>query len=597
LFEAELSFPNAFRLPPRAGCGADRVPFSWRSLCTHPAGSVRNVIFPSPEVAVRVDVMLTLAPALVALLDVLQFRHGVSIEVVDASLRPAQPAGAADFAGMLEEPGVRERCLAALRSGEGRVERGLPIAVGIYPLRAEREVLGLLLVARRRTRGDAPLDQDEFRHLEAAGQVARAVVESELVRGQELARAADRSRRLKGILRFIGQLAAGDSEREMMQAVVQAATVWFDLDCRIYNREADGDFALFAALPGIARHEMQHRLDGRRFQDMPKVRRLTSSADLDMVAWSGRRDEVLVFSVGTGPDWLIILTGVLDPEVEVTFAAIAHVIAGELRQTMDRRIEHWRARLRVQTVEAERPPEAVVSQMLADVAAAVGAEEARATFHRRGAQRTFLGTPAGAQGRESAIKHARRVPVGFQAHVEIELRGPAEPFGFEALATVDAWVAAVQPWLSGMIAGDGDSSLLVERTDEFAFEQRVHDEVERAKRFDLGLSLLVIDPAEITAPSAASGSRVLDAIRSELRASDLFGRIRGGMLAVVLVHADPEGVQSVAKRLRRTLGSLVNGTHKAAVRLGQAVFSSECKSADALIRQALQRLDEVNSGG
>ena len=48
----------------------------------------------------------------------------------------------------------------------------------------------------------------------------------------------------------------------MMQAVVQAATVWFDLDCRIYNRALDGDFALFAALPGIPRDELQERLDG-----------------------------------------------------------------------------------------------------------------------------------------------------------------------------------------------------------------------------------------------------------------------------------------------------------------------------------------------
>ena len=226
--------------------------------------------------------MLTLAPAVAALLDVLQFRHGVSIQVLDASLRPVQAGGATDLAGMLDDPAVRERCLAAIRSGEGRVERGLPIALGIYPIRPEREVVGLLLVTRRRTRGEAPLDQDDSRHLEAAGQVARAILESELVRTQELAQAADRSRRLKGILRFIGQLAARESERDMMRAVVQAATVWFDLDCRIYHREPDGDFTLFAALPGIARQELQERLDGRRFKDMAEVRRVTSSADLDV---------------------------------------------------------------------------------------------------------------------------------------------------------------------------------------------------------------------------------------------------------------------------------------------------------------------------
>src|SRR4026207_1262877 len=105
--------------------------------------------------------MLTIGPAILALLDVLQFRHGVSIDIVDASLRPAQGVGTSDFGGVLEDPGVRERCLAALRSGEGRIERGLSVPLGIYPLRPEREVIGLLLVVRRRTRGDTPLEQDE----------------------------------------------------------------------------------------------------------------------------------------------------------------------------------------------------------------------------------------------------------------------------------------------------------------------------------------------------------------------------------------------------------------------------------------------------
>ena len=138
---------------------------------------------------------------------------------------------------------------------------------------------------------------------------------------------------------------------------------------------------------------------------------------------------------------------------------------------------------------------------------------------------------------------------------------------------------------------------MADRGEEVAFEQRVQDEVERAKRFDLGLSLLIIDPAGLAAASGPNATRVLDAVRAELRASDLFGRVRGGKLAVVLVHAGPEGAQSVAKRVRRAIVALLDGTHRAAVRLGHAVFSSECTSADALIRQALRGLDEANSTG
>jgi GGDEF domain-containing protein len=539
-------------------------------------------------------VLLTLTPPILALLDVLQYRQGVFMGVLDASLHPAQPADAGDFAGMLDAPGVRERCLTALRSGEGRVERG-PIPLGIYPLRPEQEVIGLLLVSPRRARTDAAIDKDVVRRVEAAGQVGRGILELELLRAKQLAQAADRNRRLKGILRFIGQVSTRGGERDMMQAVVQAATVWFELDCRIYNRQPGGDFALFAALPGIAPNELQQRLDGRRFQDMPRVRRLASSSDLDLVGWSGRRDEVLILSIGAGPDWLMILTGAPDAEAESTFEAIAHVLEGELRHAADRRTEHWRERLRARTAEAEGTPDAALTQMLAELTGLTGADEAIATLHRGGAQRTFkvgTGPPSGS----GAVKHTTTRPIGFQAHVEITLAGN-DPFRFEALSNVDAWVAAVQPWLSGTLAAQEGSALIADPGDELAFEQRVHDEVERAKRFDLGLSLLIIDAAGLTTASGSHASRVADAVRGELRASDLFGRVRGGKLAVVLVHAGPEGAQSVAKRVRRAVAALLDGTHRAAIRLGHAVFSSECTSADALIRQALRGLEEPNSSG
>jgi hypothetical protein len=68
--------------------------------------------------------MIRISESVVALLDLLQFRLGVSIEVLDTSLRPAQPALQGEFAGAVDEPGVRAQCVAVLRSGESRVEGG-----------------------------------------------------------------------------------------------------------------------------------------------------------------------------------------------------------------------------------------------------------------------------------------------------------------------------------------------------------------------------------------------------------------------------------------------------------------------------------------
>jgi GGDEF domain-containing protein len=125
----------------------------------------------------------------------------------------------------------------------------------------------------------------------------------------------------------------------------------------------------------------------------------------------------------------------------------------------------------------------------------------------------------------------------------------------------------------------------------------VQDEVERAKRFNLGLSLVVIDPNDVAEDGESPVETVVKAVRPELRASDLLGRVRGGAIAVLLVHAGPEGARSVASRLGHRLAGVVDETQRAAVRLGQAVFSSDCQSGDALIRQALQRMEQLNAGG
>ena len=542
--------------------------------------------------------MISLSPSVRALLDLLQFRCSVAIDIVDATLRAVPPLSSADFVGVIEEPGVRERCLAVLRSGETLIDLGPPVPLALYPVRRDGQIVGLLVITRRGGKPAAFLDDDEHRQLEAVSQIARGVVENGLTVGDQLTQAADRTRRLQGILRFISQLSARDGESDMMQAVVQAATVWFDLDCRIYYREPDGDFSLFAALPGVDRSDANSRLDGSRIRDLAAVRRLFSFSDVEVLDWPARRGEVLVVSVGEGPEWVMLLNGAIEPEVELTFTAIAHVIRGELEQEAHRRTEHWQQRLAVHTIQADLPPERALVLLLEELAAAAGAAGAHATLERSGArQRVSTGdgtherVPPPVEGEPDRGRHLRVIPIGFEAQVRLELWGRKEPFEFDSLAAVDAWVAAVRPWLSGTTLGAARGDIIDNRTEELAFERRVQDEVERAKRFNLGLSLVLIDSREIASGEVSSATALAEAVRRELRASDLLGHVRGGVLAVLLVHAGPEGAQSVAKRLRLRAAMALAHTHQAVVRLGQAVFSSDCHSGEALIGQALRGLE------
>jgi hypothetical protein len=68
------------------------------------------------------------------------------------------------------------------------------------------------------------------------------------------------------------------------------------------------------------------------------------------------------------------------------------------------------------------------------------------------------------------------------------------------------------------------------------------------------------------------------------------GRIRDGHVAVLLVHTEPSGADSVINRLRSRLGALDEGSTVSVVQVGKATFSPEVSSADALIAQALRHV-------
>jgi len=143
------------------------------------------------------------------------------------------------------------------------------------------------------------------------------------------------------------------------------------------------------------------------------------------------------------------------------------------------------------------------------------------------------------------------------------------------------------------VALGGSKHRAVEADSETAaFERRIQEEVERAKRFHLGLGLVLIGTTAGGDEDQRTLHALVDVIRPELRASDLLGRVRGDRMAVVLVHAAAEGAESVATRLRDRLSAVSDRVALTSVQMGNAVFSNECGSAEALISQALRQAQE-----
>ena len=531
---------------------------------------------------------LTLSPACLALLELLERQTGLSLDVVYAWLDPVRRSGGGAIRSLLQDPEVAAEILKSLRTGEVRVGIFTAGAIGLFPLRRSRDIAGCLVVS-----GPASPVLDEATErlsIESAGALARGIVESDLNLCGQLAASLTATRRIHATLRFLGQVGTYDSDRDVMHAVLHAANIWFDLDCRIYERRPDGRFVPSGALPRD--HRPVTPIDSQRAAHLVAVRR-PSPGDLDDVGLDGRAGDVLVLAVGgREPTWLIVLTGQLDTQVELTFEAIAQVMTGDLQARELARVDRWHRRL-AQSTHAIRTPDVALTELLEELVTEAGAEGGLVrVLERPGAGRVAAAVGANALGTFRSSGDALawdpntlelRVPAAPDITLEVVLSS-SHALGVSAGPSGHAWLKALRPWIAEVAVGAARQQRV--EHDARAFEQRIHEEVERARRFDLSLYLLLVGPDEPSTSSAWALYEPLEAVvKGELRSSDLFGRLHKGPLAVLLVHAGEEGARSVTKRLKARAAQAT--PHLAALmQIGGAVFSPECASADDLIADA-----------
>jgi GGDEF domain-containing protein len=542
---------------------------------------------------------LHFSPSAWALLEMLQRQAGVSLGVVHVWLDPVQQSTAGEITRALEQPGVADEVLKAIKTGEVRVEAARGMTIGIFPLRRMREIVGCLIVSRRSADRTCPADTPaDVRAVQGTGAIARTALEADLFLNTQVSHAQSVTRRLHGILRFLGQLGAYGSEREIMHAVLQAATVWFDLDCRIYQRQADGSYMLAGALPTSEQAGVGTRLEGARAQQLLAAGRFASACDLDDLGLTGRRDEVLLLPVGIRqPEWIILLAGALDGNAELTFSAIARVLAGELQGRELARIERWQEQLSTRPTDVLSTPDRFAATVLELLVADVAAEGARLTLVVDGSERIIA--VAGSMPADSAEPKPGSLAVTFQltanAGSKLELWS-AMPLAPSASGIVQTWIKAFRPrFAEALPVMTGSLPSPDVYNDASAFERRIQEEVERAKRFNLGLGLVLIGPPSLPLDQSSTVvATLVDAVRSELRASDLLGRVRGDRVAVLLVHSGSEGAESVATRLRQRLTALPWEETFTSVLMGKAMFSAECATAEALIAKALRQAQDLS---
>jgi hypothetical protein len=534
------------------------------------------------------------SPAVLALLDRVRTRFGLPLEFLDSGLRPVSPALGDHFhAAMLADPEVRRRASAVLKSGRADA---IATAAGTYQVQAirsqgrGRRTLGLLALGSESGGGAT----------DAWADILRTTLDADLAAVRCLRDERLDARRATAALRFFGQILTVDSEAELTRAIIHAAAVWFDVDARMYRRTLVGDYVLDAHLPG-AQGAPDSQLSLGTVPAPGKLRRIPFSDLPEEFRWSAGDVVLAMLPVGDEDEWVLALGGHLPPASETLVAALAQSLAGQLASRSQRWLQHVRNSVHA-TVVREEPTEQIAFNALRLLIDLTHASAGVLTMHEGGQARQLAvygsANPVSTLPHEpllAADQFVLPMPLGHGRTAVIDLRSDTS-FTLNDSRALRAAAGIMHAWLAGSGASLRSRTPSPEARSANGFAQRITEELERAKRFDLGLAVVVIDLLGSPALGPTM-ERVLAAVRNELRGSDLLGVLDDGRIAALLVHTDAAGMSSVLPRLRRRVADLTHTLGVPFPRLGPAVFSDECRTASTLLSKAMQNLEVVEQGG
>jgi len=544
-----------------------------------------------------------LSSSLSQLLERARTRFGLEVEVLDSGLQHLYPASSTALARLIEEsPAVRQSLLDALADGRPEQLDGVDGQYQVFPLRrlARLRQSSALVAVRRSERTAASSDEEK-----AWPELARAIVEADFAAADALTDERQHSRRLLATLRFLKHLVETDVEADLGHAIVQAAAVWFDVDARIFQRDLAGDFVLHTSLPGAHVEESEKRLNAQWLEGAVEPVRLGSIPEWGQSI--GGSEVVLVpLAVNGSPDWVLALIGSFPADAESLFAVLGRIVGVQLETIRTRRRDRARQHFESLVEQGGAVPELLAVRIVRELTDMTGAASASLILNRRGRERrvVVIGTspeppaaPMDASGawRFTPTEFVCTLPLGDGIFATFDLRAAAsEPFAPDAELVVRVAARVLQCWLAGAEPTLADLTRESIRPAVSEFVSRIEEELERAKRFDLRLSLVLIDiPGAVSGYSDAT-SVMKDAVRQELRGSDVLGTMNGDRVAALLTHTDGTGSYKVVGRLRRRLGEAAGRLNLAGVRVGHAAFSPDCRTAEALLSRAAQEAQPVN---
>jgi GGDEF domain-containing protein len=285
---------------------------------------------------------------------------------------------------------------------------------------------------------------------------------------------------------------------------------------------------------------------------------------------------------------------------------LGRVAGVQLETIRSRRRDRLRDRFESLVEEGGKVPELLAVRVMRELADLTGASYASLSLTRHSRERRLvsIGTSAAlpeltlapnTSARFTPSQFICRLSLGDDGVAMLDLQ-PASGESFRPDAQLATRIAArvLQSWLVGAEPALHDVSREVARPAVSEFVRRIEEELERAKRFDLRLSLVLIDVPHESPVDDNVASWMQDAVRQELRGSDVLGTMNGQRVAAILTHTDSSGSHKVVGRLRQRLGEAASRLNLSGVRVGHAAFSPECRTAEALLSRAASEAQPVS---
>jgi diguanylate cyclase (GGDEF)-like protein len=138
-----------------------------------------------------------------------------------------------------------------------------------------------------------------------------------------------------------------------------------------------------------------------------------------------------------------------------------------------------------------------------------------------------------------------------------------------------------------------------------AFQQRLDDEIERAKRYHLPLSLMLLDVDRFKQFNDTFGhpagdealKTVAQLLQRQVRHNDLVARYGGEEFVIILVNMSNVGAYILAERIRRAIEIAPWRQRKVTASIGIATFDEAAMDSSSLLDAADKALYQAKTNG